>query len=235
MTAGFSLRKIKNPISLGQRFKRARKRLGVEISEAEIQTKIRSKYLDALERDDFMDLPADAYTKGFVLRYAKFLGLDGEKSMQDYLRLKSQANIRSDGLIGPSKKFRDSSLIITPKLFTTFAICLLIIGVFTYLFVQISGFATTPDLKIISPQNNEVLYSDKIEIRGTTSVQAEVSINDQKIQPSSDGSFSTDYKLIAGINVIQVKSKNRANKEKSLTYTVEYKAVSANIGHEILN
>lgn len=226
MTAGFSLRKIKTPVTLGQKFKKARKRLKIEIVEAEIATKIRSKYIEALEADDFTSLPADAYTKGFVMRYAKFLNMDEERSLEEYLRHKSEYR-HNDEILSPARSFKEVKYIVTPKLFAPIGIGVVIIALFSYLAIQIYGFAAAPELSILTPSNNSILDKENIEIKGMTTQQAEVYVNEQKIQVSSDGTFATEYKLLPGINVIQVKSRNKADKEKNLTYTVEYKAGTA--------
>ncbi len=230
MSAGFSLKKIKTSATLGQRFKKARKKLGIDLIDAEMQTKIRSKHLQALESDDYMNLPADAYTKGFVIRYAKFLSLDETKSLSDYYQLRSRLYENKDDIINPNKSFREVHFIITPKIFTPIALGLLVVGLFSYLAFQIYGFAAAPELSIVSPNNNSIVENENIEIKGTTNQLAEVYINEQKIQVASDGTFNTDYKMMPGINVIQIKSRNKANKEKSLTYTLEYKSQSARAG-----
>ncbi len=235
MTAGFSLRKIKKTVTLGSRLKRARKRLKLEIVEAEIQTKIRSKYLNALENDDYINLPADAYTKGFVVRYAKFLGLNEKKSLDDFLRQKSHYHLEAENIISPNKSFREVKYIITPKIFAPIFISLTVIGMFCYLFMQIYGFAATPDLIISEPTNNSIIESESIEIAGNTSQQADVYVNEQKIQVAGDGSFSVDYRMLPGINIISIKSINKAEKQKTITYTLEYKPQSAKARTEIPN
>lgn len=235
MTAGFSLRKIKKSVTLGSRLKRARKRLKLEIVEIEIQTKIRSKYLIALENDDYKKLPADAYTKGFVVRYAKFLGLNEKKSLDDFLRQKSHYHLEAENIISPNKSFREVKYIITPKIFAPVLIILTVLGMFSYLFIQIYGFAAAPDLLISKPANNSVIESESIEITGNTSQQADVYVNEQKIQVAGDGSFSVDYRMLPGINIISIKSINKAEKQKIVTYTLEYKPQSAKAPATILN
>lgn len=227
MTAGFSLKKIKKPIALGARLKRARKRLGADIFDVEMKTKIRSKYIEALENDDFAVLPADAYTKGFVIRYANFLGLDENRALNDYFKQKSNFHLSNGDILSPNKSYREPGIIITPKIFTPVILVSFIVGMFVYLAVQIYGFAAAPELAISSPTNNSVIESEDIEINGNTSKQADVYVNEQKIQVSGDGTFSVDYKMLPGINVISIKSVNKADKEKSLTYTLEYKPQSA--------
>ncbi|MBC7342562.1 MAG: helix-turn-helix domain-containing protein [Clostridia bacterium] len=64
---------------LGETLRAARERKGVSLKQAEEATKIRSKYLEALEREDFGALPGKVYAIGFAKTYAKFLGLNSEE------------------------------------------------------------------------------------------------------------------------------------------------------------
>ena len=63
---------------LGEVLLDARERKAVDLSRAERDTKIRAKYLEALEQSDFGKLPGAVYTKGFLRNYAIYLGLDPE-------------------------------------------------------------------------------------------------------------------------------------------------------------
>lgn len=59
-------------------------RQGLEFPEIEHATKIRSKYLRALEDEHFDVLPAQTYVKGFLRTYAEYLGLDGQLYVDEY-------------------------------------------------------------------------------------------------------------------------------------------------------
>lgn len=63
---------------IGSALKDARRRIGMDVKEAEERTKIRAKYLRALEAEDWEILPAPAYVRGFLRSYGDLLGLDGE-------------------------------------------------------------------------------------------------------------------------------------------------------------
>jgi len=63
---------------LGEKIKEARQEKGVTIAQAAETTKIKSGYLQALENEDFEELPPRAYVKGFLKIYARYLGLDYE-------------------------------------------------------------------------------------------------------------------------------------------------------------
>jgi hypothetical protein len=69
---------------IGNSLREARVRQGFEIADLEEQTKIRSKYLRALEDERFELLPGDSYVKGFLRLYADRLGLDGQLYVDEY-------------------------------------------------------------------------------------------------------------------------------------------------------
>jgi len=71
---------------IGQALKDARRRLGMDVTEAEERTKIRAKYLRALEAEDWEVLPAPAYVRGFLRTYGALLGLDGEMLADQFRR-----------------------------------------------------------------------------------------------------------------------------------------------------
>jgi hypothetical protein len=69
---------------IGNSLREARLRQGLEISRIEAETKIRGKYLRALEEEQFDVLPGDTYVKGFLRTYADYLGLDGQLYLDEY-------------------------------------------------------------------------------------------------------------------------------------------------------
>jgi cytoskeleton protein RodZ len=69
---------------IGTSLREARMRKQIELPEAEQGTKIRAKYLRALEDEQFELLPAQPYVKGFLRSYAEYLGLDGQLYVDEY-------------------------------------------------------------------------------------------------------------------------------------------------------
>ena len=69
---------------IGNSLREARLRRELEFSDAEHGTKIRGKYLRALEDERFELLPAHTYVKGFLRAYADYLGLDGQLYVDEY-------------------------------------------------------------------------------------------------------------------------------------------------------
>jgi cytoskeletal protein RodZ len=69
---------------IGNSLREARMRRGVDFAQAEVATKIRGKYLRALEEEQFDVLPAQTYVKGFLRTYAEYLGLDGQLYVDEF-------------------------------------------------------------------------------------------------------------------------------------------------------
>ena len=69
---------------IGNSLREARLRQGLDFPELEQATKIRGKYLRALEDEQFDLLPAQTYVKGFLRSYAEYLGLDGQLYVDEY-------------------------------------------------------------------------------------------------------------------------------------------------------
>jgi cytoskeleton protein RodZ len=69
---------------IGNSLREARLRQGLEIPRVESDTKIRGKYLRALEDEQFEVLPGDTYVKGFLRTYADYLGLDGQLYVDEF-------------------------------------------------------------------------------------------------------------------------------------------------------
>ena len=68
---------------IGALLERKRREKGLSLKQAEQATKIRTRYLEGLEREDYSMLPDAVYVHGFLKTYANFLGLDGERLSQE--------------------------------------------------------------------------------------------------------------------------------------------------------
>ncbi len=69
---------------IGNSLREARERQRLGYPEVELATKIRAKYIRALEEEDFTSIPGDAYIRGFLRTYAEYLGLDGDVYVDEY-------------------------------------------------------------------------------------------------------------------------------------------------------
>lgn len=69
---------------------------GVTLDEIAESTKIRRSHLEALEKEDFRDLPGGVFNKGFVRSYARFIGIDEDEAVADYAAISNEISPPED-------------------------------------------------------------------------------------------------------------------------------------------
>ncbi|MDX6634019.1 MAG: cytoskeleton protein RodZ [Solirubrobacterales bacterium] len=71
---------------VGNKLRDARTRRKLSLQDAEAATKIRARYLQALENEDWDQLPGDTYARAFIRTYGALLGLDGDRLADEQRR-----------------------------------------------------------------------------------------------------------------------------------------------------
>src|SRR3954447_10370889 len=84
---------------IGTTLREARIRARIDMTEVEARTKIRAKYLRAIENEEWDLLPGPVYVKSFLRTYGDFLGVDSRMLVDEYKR---QYERPSDNEIRPS-------------------------------------------------------------------------------------------------------------------------------------
>jgi cytoskeleton protein RodZ len=130
-------------LRIGEVLKSTRTRLRLDIATAEERTKIRTKYLRALENEEWDTLPGPTYVKGFLRTYASYLGLDADALVDEYRRTVErspaieQPYLFSEPLlerrrrpVEPRRRSRGSWLVVAASVGALAAIVLVAIGLF---------------------------------------------------------------------------------------------------------
>src|SRR2546427_10125893 len=73
--------------NLGASFKKARESKGISLERIAAETRISTRFLLAIENEEFNLLPGGIFNRGFVRTYAEKVGLDPDQSVADYERL----------------------------------------------------------------------------------------------------------------------------------------------------
>jgi cytoskeleton protein RodZ len=93
---------------IGETLREARMRRRIDMAEVEAATKIRAKYLRALENEEWSLLPGPTFVKTFLRTYAEYLELDARTLVDDYKqRFERPAhgdNAPFAGLAGPGRR-----------------------------------------------------------------------------------------------------------------------------------
>jgi cytoskeleton protein RodZ len=79
----------------GDKFRKAREKKELSLDDVSNVTKISTRMLQAIEEENFEQLPGGVFNRGFIRAYAKHLGLDSEEAVNDYLTCLRQAQVDS--------------------------------------------------------------------------------------------------------------------------------------------
>jgi cytoskeletal protein RodZ len=205
--------------SLPERLLAARERKGVDLYRAERDTKIRARYLAALERGDYRELPGNVYTKGFLRNYALYLGLDPDDVLLQWRRERGDPKEPQAVLASAPKPIATprKGLTFSPSL-VVFALLLAAILAFGgYLGVQLLRFAKPPTIAVTAPAAAVTSVDDgttSYVFRGSTIPGGSVSIKtaDQTLRTNadSDGDWSYQVDLRRGENAFEISATDPA-------------------------
>jgi beta-lactam-binding protein with PASTA domain/transcriptional regulator with XRE-family HTH domain len=163
---------------LGTILRTARENKGVTLAKAESSTRIRRKYLQALEEGRADDLPEPVFAKGFLRNYATYLGLDPQDVLelyyQDYGVERDVADVQPEiePIRAPSR--------LTPALLTAALALVVFLLVMYYLYEQYTAppLAPTPTIILDIPTPTPTPETTPAATIVPTAVQQDVTVPD---------------------------------------------------------
>ncbi|MBI4065178.1 helix-turn-helix domain-containing protein [Candidatus Gottesmanbacteria bacterium] len=207
--------------TVGSILKEARIGKEITLEQVEKATKIREKFLHAIEADDYTTLPSPSYAKGFVKNYSAFLGLDIEWVLA-FFRRQTREPPRSTLLPKQQDELEKPFFRLTPNRFLLLFVASLVLIFLSYLGLQYRKLTSPPFLSIESPKE-QIVKDKRVDILGKTDTDATVTINDVSVFVRSDGRFFDQRILNEGINKIVITSTSRYGKTTTATREVTYK------------
>jgi cytoskeletal protein RodZ len=206
--------------SVGKLLRTARRKKNIDLDEVVEATKIKRKFLQALEKNNFRAISSPVAAAGFIKNYAEFLDLSSERLLALFRRDTRRAGKKEVIPQGIKEELEKSGLSWSPK--TTFiAITLTIFFLLAaYLAYQYFSFASAPDLEVFQPQEGQQIETNQLVVFGRTDAGAVVKINGQPVSPSEDGTFRFGLDLLTGENKILVEAFNKQGKESRVERTV---------------
>lgn len=189
--------------TVGQIIKQVRTDKGFSVEQLSSLTKIDSKYIQAIEADDYSALPSETFAKGFIRNLALRLDKNPDELVAVFRRDFRQPSVNKK--LFKRRKQVNLSFFSSQLAFFGLAAIVFII----YLAFQFRAILTPPKLEISRPTANSVLISP-LEIEGATSVDSVVLIGgDTTAKPDSSGHFLVRYTLPVGETVLEIKATNR--------------------------
>ncbi len=201
---------------VGQQLKARRTALRLSLAQIEIDTKIRGKFLTALESGEYDKLPNDIYSRGFVQHYASHLGLDGNVVAAAYA--KERGGVAAGATQRP--QLDRTGLVFTGPIVAALSAAVVVVVILGYLLLQLSALAAAPHLAITTPAADTALTGAVVTVSGNATPGSDVSINDSPVLSDTNGNFSQQVALQNGVNAIHVVAKSKLSKSTQLTRNV---------------
>ncbi len=204
--------------SLPERLAAARERKGVDLGRAERETKIRARYLAALERGDYRDLHGPVYIKGFLRNYAIYLGLDPDDVVRQWRRERGEEGAPAP-LVMPPRPIAEPPrpLTFSPSVIVAALMTVGVLAFGAYLAVQLLRYARPPDLAVTNPpvavydvdgSMTSFLLSGTSTAGATIEVTADGRTDPYRTTALGDGTWQIQVELRRGKNEFQITAKN---------------------------
>lgn len=204
--------------TIGKALKEARLEKDLTIEAVGRETKIKRKFILALENESWHLLPEFPVTLGFIKNIASVVGLD---------RTQAVALARRDyppkALPITPKKDVSDRFVWSPRM-TFIAIAsflgLLVVG---YLVLQYVQFTSPPPLEVYKPREGDIMEKLVVEIAGKTDSEATVKVNNQPILVDDKGIFMGEVEVSQTTSEVEIISTSRSGKSTTVKRTISVK------------
>lgn len=198
--------------TVGDLLNRARKEKKLTMEQVEKLTRVRVKYLEAIEQNKWSIFPSKVYINGIIRTYSTFLGVDPQKAIayfrRDYEKrddVKFRKRLPSLNFLPETKKIVIGIIIVIVLFFSAY---------FGY---QLTLYFAPPQITIVSPEKNIFRNVEKIRVVGETEKDATVTILGDNYFPNEDGRFVYELPIKKGKNSITIEVIGANGRKSSIT------------------
>jgi len=214
--------------AVGAQLRDARETKGIDLFRVERDTKIRSKYLAALEEGDYTELPGDVYTRGFLRNYASYLGLDADEIEEEWRSQAGAPELSRSAIVGPQPLTIRRGIVFQRSHAVIGVVVIIILIVASYFGFQLTRYLSYPTLALDSLATTPVVVpvgSTSYVLKGTATAGTTVLISwngqDPKVVTTDDtGHWTYQAALQAGSNQFDITAKNLDTSHASLPIRV---------------
>lgn len=181
------------------------------MKKVESGTKIKTEFIEFIEKNNWAALPDFPVVSGFVKNLASYLGINPKTALallkRDYPPQKLSINPKPD----ISSKF-----VWTPKYTFWLGILVVVMVIFGYLGFQYVGYNTAPVLEVSQPPEGSRVVSREIIVDGKTDPDATVKINNQLALVEDDGTFEAKIEIFEGTKEVIIEAVSRSGKKTTV-------------------
>lgn len=201
--------------TVGTLLKEERLRKNLTLEQVEKATKIRAKFLEAIETDSYKSMPALPYIQGFIKNYSTFLGLRATTILAIFRRQYIQKEKERSSHI--EEPLTGNSWQITPNKVLFVVVIIIVMLICAYFYGQFKSLHAPPPLLLEEPKEDMVSRDDEIAVYGNTDADATLTINNEPVLVKEDGKFYKDIVLSSGLNTLVIEATSRVGEKTTIT------------------
>ena len=188
----------------------------MDLHRVERDTKIRTKYLAALEEGEFADLPGDVYTRGFLRNYATYLGLDPDEIEDEWRQEGGEIQQVKPILSGPQPLTLRRKVVFQRSHVAIAVVAVIVLVVASYFGFQLTRYLSYPTVGVVGAGRSPVTVpggTTSYVLKGTATANTTVLISWNGQDPKvvvADESGHWEYQAVLqpGRNQFDVTAKN---------------------------
>jgi len=189
-----------NPNPLGDYLREKRLDQGKTLKKASQELNISIKYLEALENNQPGVMPGPEYFDRYLLSYVKYLKIDSAEV--NLLKGKSE-------IFKHTKDLKKQAMVAWTEYWVRAVVIIIAMVLVIFLAIKVNAIFMPPELKIISPQDGLITVNRQLEVKGLSTPEAEIVINNMAVYVDPAGNFSALVDLQKGLNLIKITAKKR--------------------------
>ena len=207
--------------------------MGLTLEQAADDTRIRLKFLQAIESGDYQSLPGNVYTKGFLRNYAEYLNLEPDEMVALYVG--ERGGIEPLRTFAPMKPLVKRSFIFTPTVLVPVVVLAGIVLFVVYFYYQFTSFAVAPHVDITDPPGDAISQSPQFTLKGKANPDGRITVTVSpglepipEVKPNADGTFSVTVPLKPGANHVEIEVLDPSGKQAKASRTIQLSPVVSN-------
>lgn len=199
--------------TLGEQLQAVRVERGLKLKEISRRLKLPLKYLEALEKGDWRNLPEGDYAKYFLRSYADHLQISAGPLLKQYDSIKTKV-FRAPVNSTPITVHQMS---VPASQGRRLILGLLVVGIVLYLIATAWRTFLPPSLNLVSPLQDLITENATINVSGLADVGIKVTVNGEAVEVSDQGKFNEPVALHPGLNTITVVAKKTYSRPVIIT------------------
>lgn len=208
-------------MGIGERLKQERELRNLSLDDIQKQTKIQTRYLEAIEKERFHLMPGSFYVRAFIKEYANVVGLDYNELMEEYeheLPFEREEAAANLSRVKSSRRNKPSTK--TPVIFSflpTFIVVLLIIGILVFIWLFNQDFFTNDNSSVNEGGSNDSNNAGESVQLPPAEREPQPADNDTETDTEDDGTDEDDNEENEAESTTEVTNAEYSNNESRYT------------------